>query len=203
MNWDRVIIRDETDRGTLRDVRSGLFHVPKMPLHRPQLIVDLGCHAGYTIMHYAELYPTAYIWGFDLSPENVATARQNIELAGLADRVTIDCAGIGSVAGRASPTPGASNSHMIHMDSMGEVPVITMHEVLALVLDGDPDFVKFDIEGAERGVFKQPGWAERVKHLKAELHWDYTVKEGVQDLERLGFVTVVDGSHPACVEAWR
>lgn len=203
MNWNDLIVRDSTDIGTLRDVIKGQYHVPRLPFKRdPELIVDLGCHAGYTMLHYAELYPKAYIVGFDLSRDNVVTAQQNVELAGLSDRIVVHNAAVAAKPGSCRPTPGKSNQHQIHLDSMGDVPVITMREVF-LVVDGDPDFVKFDIEGAERGIFAQAGWSRYVKHIKAELHWDYTADEAVKDLQKLGFVAVIDGSHPACVEAWR
>ena len=65
---------------------------------------------------------------------------------------------------------------------------------------GTIDFLKLDIEGAERDVFEQNvEWADNTRCVKVELHGDYTVAECITDLERLGFVCEQEPRHWACV----
>jgi Methyltransferase FkbM domain len=66
---------------------------------------------------------------------------------------------------------------------------------------GPVDFVKMDVEGAERELLQDgSGWASRVRAIKVELHGSYTSAACEEDLERLGFQTRVDPRHWACVE---
>ena len=68
----------------------------------------------------------------------------------------------------------------------------------ALTLDtllertGRPDFVKMDIEGAERAVLNQSvGWAEHVRELVVECHDGYQNDQCATDLAALGFAVEV------------
>jgi hypothetical protein len=64
------------------------------------------------------------------------------------------------------------------------------------------DYVKMDVEGAERALLGQSeGWVGAVRCLKVEVHQPYTVTECVRDLERVGLVCEVFRPHWACVIA--
>jgi hypothetical protein len=66
------------------------------------------------------------------------------------------------------------------------------------------DFVKMDIEGAERDVLRtSTEWSSKVRSMKIEVHEPYTVDQCAQDLRRLGFRTRPDGRHWASVVAFR
>jgi hypothetical protein len=65
---------------------------------------------------------------------------------------------------------------------------------------GPVDFLKIDVEGAERELLRgAAGWADAVRSLKVELHGDYAVEDCESDLRRLGFETRRDSHHWACV----
>ena len=65
---------------------------------------------------------------------------------------------------------------------------------------GPVDYVKVDVEGAERELLRDGGgWAEEVRCLKVELHGEYSVEECEADLRRLGFDAWQDPDHWACV----
>ena len=65
---------------------------------------------------------------------------------------------------------------------------------------GPVDYVKVDVEGAERELLRDGGgWAGEVRCLKVELHGEYSVEECQADLRRLGFDAWQDPDHWACV----
>jgi FkbM family methyltransferase len=189
-----VKIRDDTDTGTMRDVEAG-YHLP--PAHiDPSFILDLGCHAGFTIMDFLKRYPSSHIWGVEIDHDNYLTAQENV---GDDDRVTIFEAGIATWDGTCSYSGAASNAYAIdHSDGL------THCITLDTLLDGKIDYAKFDIEGMERDVFKLGGaWVELVRSLKAELHNGYMPEEACVDLRALGYEPVVDDLHPCAVFAER
>jgi SAM-dependent methyltransferase len=55
-------------------------------------ILDLGCGVGRSTIALARTYPRATVRGIDLDPASIADARAAAAAAGLADRVTFDCA---------------------------------------------------------------------------------------------------------------
>jgi hypothetical protein len=68
-------------------------------------------------------------------------------------------------------------------------PAISLNALLALDANGGcVDYVKMDIEGAERFVLRHnTEWAARVRSIKVEVHPPYSVEECLADLRRLGF----------------
>ncbi len=69
---------------------------------------------------------------------------------------------------------------------------------------GDIDFLKVDVEGAERVLFQEnTSWASKVRCIKVELHPPYSLEECCADLQRLGFSAAVSPDHWSCVLARR
>ncbi|MEO1694773.1 MAG: class I SAM-dependent methyltransferase [Pseudomonadota bacterium] len=52
-------------------------------------ILEIGCGTGRNLILAARAYPGTRLYGFDISDEMLQTARQNVERAGLSDRVTL------------------------------------------------------------------------------------------------------------------
>jgi FkbM family methyltransferase len=97
--------------------------------------------------------------------------------------------------------PGNEYGASIQPDGQ-EVPSVSLE---TLIGDGDPvDYVKMDIEGAEREVLQQrTRWADHVRCMAVEIHGPgYNMPECVADLEALGFATSVIRNHFAAVLAW-
>jgi SAM-dependent methyltransferase len=57
------------------------------------VVYDLGCGDGRIVVRAAEYYGVR-AWGFDIDPERVAEARENVQAAGVEDLVTIEQADI-------------------------------------------------------------------------------------------------------------
>lgn len=62
------------------------------------------------------------------------------------------------------------------------------------------DYIKMDIEGAERDVLRlNTEWATRVRCIKVELHGGYTKAQCIGDLSALGFEAWADSNFAYCV----
>ena len=52
-------------------------------------VLEVGCGTGRNLIAVAKAYPTARLFGFDISEEMLITARAKIAAAGLVDRITL------------------------------------------------------------------------------------------------------------------
>ena len=52
-------------------------------------VLEVGCGTGRNLIAVAKAYPTARLYGFDISEEMLTTARAQIAAAGLANRITL------------------------------------------------------------------------------------------------------------------
>ena len=52
-------------------------------------VLEIGCGTGRNLVQVARAYPTARLYGLDISEAMLSTARANIRRAGLSDRVTL------------------------------------------------------------------------------------------------------------------
>jgi FkbM family methyltransferase len=183
----------------------GRFHVP--PARRvapePRFVLDLGANIGLTTAHFATLYPRAEIVGVELDGANARLARANVEP--WSDRCRI-------VQGAVWPTDGTVRYRLSAGAEYSAAVGPEGSEVRAVSIgtlieghDGAVEYLKMDIEGAERDVLRAAtAWADRVRCLKVEVHGpDYTTAECVSDLAALGFTTSVARDHFGAVLAWR
>lgn len=52
-------------------------------------VLEVGCGTGRNLIQVARRYPTAHLFGLDISEVMLATARKSINRAGLSDRITL------------------------------------------------------------------------------------------------------------------
>lgn len=52
-------------------------------------VLEVGCGTARNLIHIARRYPSARLYGFDISAAMLATARRNVERAGLSSRITL------------------------------------------------------------------------------------------------------------------
>ena len=83
--WQRHIY-DATRKYFLfgRDRLIATLDVPK-----GGTVLEVGCGTGRNLIQVARRYPTARLFGLDISEAMLATARANINRAGLSDRITV------------------------------------------------------------------------------------------------------------------
>ena len=196
-----VLVRPGTsDLGTVWGTFARRYHLPPPELGTPGVIWDLGANIGLTMAHFATVFPQARVLGVELDRDNVALARRNV--AAFGPRCEVVHAAVwpndGEVRYRGWPG-GTSNYQVTGEDEGTPVRAVSLAE-LVREQDGPVDYLKVDVEGAERGLLRDgAGWADAVGCLKVELHGDYAVEECEADLQRLGFEAWRDPDHWACV----
>jgi FkbM family methyltransferase len=166
-------------------------HLPPedLDLARAARIWDLGANIGVTMAHMAVRAPSARIAGVELDAGNATLARRNV--APWADRCDVLQAAVWVHDGTVAYDGVRGEEVGFHVQDGGwPVPALSLNRLLEREDDPDAviDYVKMDIEGAEREVLRaNTEWAAHVRTMKVEVHDPYTVPECVADLEALGF----------------
>ena len=204
-----VLLRPSTsDADTVWGTFAGHYHLPPPEVGDPRLIWDLGANIGLTMADMAVRFPSARILGVEIDAENVALARRNLEP--WAGRCEVVQAGVWPEDGevRYHRLAGGTSGHHVadvpegsREDGVVTAPAISPATLLSRAgPDAVVDFVKVDIEGAERELLRAAtGWAARVRSITVEVHEPYTAAECRTDLCAMGFQTRIDPRHWACV----
>jgi len=161
----------------------GIQDLLKQELKPGETFYDVGANAGFFTLVAAKLVgPTGKCVAFDPSPENDRVIREQLQLNGLGNCVSVQKA-VGERAETAMfafAAPGSSTGHLGAADSGEqsiEVQVITLDEAAREY--GRPDFVKMDVEGADiqamRGAARL--LAEARPRWLIELHTDECQRE--------------------------
>jgi FkbM family methyltransferase len=160
-----------------------------------KLIIDAGCNAGFSTGLLAEGWPLARVVGIEMNPETAARGAANV--ANMGPRVSVTQAALGYPARWSHYTDtsaSAVNALTDYPRDTGVVKPIAIHtldEVLddLGLADQQIDFLKLDIEGAEKELLAGGGaWVERTRVIVCEVHfWAITGDELVSELKRLGF----------------
>ncbi len=203
MNGRPLICRTGTSDATvLRDTFSGLYHLPRHPLHPAATIVDLGANVGYVAAHYAELYPDAHILGVELDPNNAEMARRNLDQYG--SRCSVLTAAIWWHEGTVQYGGTREHSFKVIQDTGQLTPqgdnaiakAMTMDNVLDILGVDRIDFLKVDIEGAEFEIFRNsPSWLMAVDSINVEIHDGDRIDEIGSALRSSGFIVERDHLH--------
>jgi FkbM family methyltransferase len=198
-----------TDLTTLIETFDGAYHLPPRgsDLRGARTIWDLGSNAGFTIAHFAHLCPSARIVGVELDSGNAAMARANIQA--WADRCAVIQAGVWVHDGTLQYHRQPGSEYAFRVSQSGDADAgranasaraLSLNTLLAGAPSGSVDYVKMDIEGAERQVLREnTEWAATVKAITVEIHEPYSIPECIADLRALGFKTSIDSRHRACV----
>lgn len=172
-----------SDEGTWHDVFDAdkAYHRPPLGLHA-DVIFDLGAYVGYTTWDFLNLYPRAEVYCIEPDRDNFDLMFYNlykINGAYATHGAISNYDGMGSLIGE--------HYNAKQLNGVGEdIDVWTLDRFIGSI--EKVDYIKFDIEGAEKEVFKTGGnWPKKTKCLTVELHDDYTKGEAAEDLHNLGF----------------
>lgn len=194
-----------TDAQVVYDTFTGGHHLPPADLDpgAVRVVYDLGTNIGVTASHFAMLFPAARIVCVEPDPENAALARRNLEP--WQDRCEVVEAAVWPSDGRIGfrLEPGHEYGAQV-VSKLGGPGVRSVRTVSLASLvgtrDEHVDYMKMDIEGAEREVLRaSTDWARHVAVIRVETHKPYTMAECAHDLEALGFEPDVDRRHWAFV----
>ena len=175
------------DPWTLRETFTYADQLPPEPLE-PQLIVDAGANIGASMALLAVTFPSARILGLEPDPENAALCRRNIEP--WKERCEVLEMALWSLDGSISLSGSSEATLAVNTDGHGQtVPTVSVSTLMDRYAGGrDLDYVKLDVEGAERELLTaNTAWASRVRCISVEVHSPYQVDECLRDLAALGF----------------
>jgi FkbM family methyltransferase len=171
--------------------RDGVYAPPAEAEARGiRQIVDLGANIGITAAANAHRYPGAHVLAVELDEENAALARRNI--APWSDRVEIVVGAVWTHDGevRYERPPGHEfGFRVVERGGTHVAPAYSLATVLDRLPDGARvDFLKMDVEGAERHLLSAPAaaWAARVDAIALQVHGTYSLADALRDLEALG-----------------
>jgi FkbM family methyltransferase len=209
-----VLCRPGTrDRSSLEDFLFYQTYLPPKQIDHAKVIVDLGANVGYTVAHFAFLYPGAQIIGVELDADNFLLAQQNTRWCN--DRVTLINAAIWSSDGYVNFEGCGEDAY--HVVASADAAVenvktaanrrarsITMESLIKDFNIARIDYLKMDIEGAEAEIILaiNPTWLDRVDSMKIELH-DVEYDDFHRALSARGFRCYPDSRHPSCIVAVR
>jgi FkbM family methyltransferase len=165
-------------------------HLPPAGLGELHMIVDLGANIGTTMAHFAILHPSARIVGVEPHPTNAELCRANVTR--WQDRCSVLEAAVSSTPGHVFLTdePGAEDAIRIDQAAQGlSVPTVSLAAIVKRY--GPVDYLKVNIEGAERELIASPGW-EGIRAVKIEVHPPLTAAECSARLKELGFAPRVE-----------
>lgn len=186
-----VLLRPGTsDVAIFWDTFARGYHLPPSELGTPRVILDLGANIGLTMAYFSCRYPYARVLGVELDADNVALARRNT--AAWANRCEVIHAAVwrndGVVHYRG--WPGGTSGYQVTGVTEGTPVRAVSIATLLREYGGQVDYMKVDIEGAERELLQDGAdWATDVRSIKVELHGDYASDECEADLRRLGYKT--------------
>lgn len=193
LGGNRAVFRPSTtDYDVLLETFLGRFHLEPVS-GTPGRILDLGANIGLTMAHYAHLFPAAQIVGVELDDGNFALCRENVAPYG--GRCTVFRGAVWTEDGEITYRRSGGNEwgFAVGDGTSGEevvAPAMTVDTVLRRAGWDWVDFVKMDVEGAERELLRRnDGWIDKVGRIGVEIHAPYTVQDCERDLRDLGFRT--------------
>lgn len=164
-------------------------------LQEGQVVIDLGAYSGLTaILFKQEVGPNGKVVTVEADGENLKAAKLNIdkfeEVAGLKIDY-VHAAAWNHCNGLTFSTEGAMGSMVSDSTRLGatahRVPSVTLSKIVEMYNLDRVDFIKCDIEGAERVVFDDTEFFKRFKpKIIVELHGG-AEKGCISSLERAGY----------------
>ena len=143
---------------------------PRIPNFSPQTIVDAGAHIGMASLLFVHRYPKARIIAVEPEPANFAALVRNT--SPYKNIVPVQAAlwkEDGEVRlGKSTAHP--KGAFAIAEDGDQRVRAVTMETLMRENGLSTIDFLKVDIEGAEKEVFQNCAWIKNVRVMAIELH---------------------------------
>jgi FkbM family methyltransferase len=168
-----VILRLNTsDICSYRDVLicQDKSYDPRIPRFNPGTVVDVGAHIGMASLLFHQRYPEARIIAVEPEAANFAALVRNV--SPYKNILPVQAAlwkEDGEVRlGKSTAHP--KGAFAIAEDGDQRVRAVTMDTLMKETGLNTIDFLKIDIEGAEKDVFQNCPWIKNVRVMAIELH---------------------------------
>jgi FkbM family methyltransferase len=180
------------DYGTFVSTFWWKYHMSAVELVKPDYIIDLGANVGYTAAHLADTYKTATVIAVEMEPANCKLVEKN--LRHWKDRAEVVPAAIWSEDGLQGKIEGLNSDSFTFSEGCGkddelQVKTLTMNHLIKMFLIDSIDFLKIDIEGAEKEILlnSEPDWLTRVQSVNLEIHDRSEMKSYIALFEKYNF----------------
>lgn len=204
-NWKHSIKlrKNFIDREVIDYVLVDQYHLPPPNAEIPNnaIILDLGSNIGLTIAHMKHLYPDATIYGYEMNVENFLLAKRNTSYF---NRVYVfnNAIWINDQVvsySKSSDFDAYSISKNTNKGEQIDVQGITIPSIIKQHNLSNIDYIKMDIEGAEKDILIQEdlSWLRIVKALNIEMHLndDEILQTYIDILINNGFKAWKDDKH--------
>jgi FkbM family methyltransferase len=141
----------------------------------PATIIDAGANTGMTTARFAIQYPQAKIIAIEPEPENFKLLKENTRSL---PNVTCICGALWYKSTRIQIFDPKKSNYSFQVGAEASetdphaVQTYTVDELIDMFGTGSVDFLKIDIEGAERDIFERPvdAWLKQIGIISIELH---------------------------------
>jgi FkbM family methyltransferase len=168
-----VLRKNETDQEVFLATFVEKYHRSTINLGPAPVIIDLGCNIGLTILDFKQEYPSATIIGVEMDEENYDLCKTNTsQLTGC----SLFHAAIWKENGFINYKGIDEQSYTVEKDSFGQSGTVRCMTMDALLKENNiqqVDYIKMDIEGAEKALLlesSEKAWLKHVKYLSIEVH---------------------------------
>ena len=173
------------------------------------LILDLGANIGLSVLAFKSQYPNSKIIAYEADPEIFRYLEDNVKRNSATD-VSLRNEAVWSHECLLSFVGDHSDGgHVVEQSSLSTIPVKASSFKELLLEFPKIDFLKIDIEGAEKEIFKdiQPESLSHIDHIFLEYHHRFGEKpylaEIISLLEKNGFSLIIQSlnsfSNPYCI----
>jgi FkbM family methyltransferase len=174
------------------------YFIPEAALSREgvHVILDCGANIGITAIFMACRYPNARIFSIEPNDENFALLTRNTIAEPRIVPIRGAIVGYPRRTVRLSTSEPAWGNFITDQAEGLEVPAFTVEQICENYGLPRVDLLKVDIEGAEREVFANGRFMERVGVMIVELHDEYDTAHFASDVAEWGFVVSTAGHLP-------
>ena len=145
---------------------DGEYRIPETP--DPQWIVDAGAHIGCASVFFAVRHPDARIVAIEPESGNLELLRRNTAPY---PNIEVVAGALWHERATLSIEDGGNSSAFRVREGPGDIPAMTLPDVLRRIGASRVDILKMDVEGAEKEIFAEPPpWLADVGVLMIELH---------------------------------
>lgn len=159
-------------------------------IRKGDIVIDFGDNVGdFTVKAALRVGDDGKVIVIEPDPKNIEIIKLNAQINHLRNIIIVNAAvadriGFAYLSGSGV---GAYISDKRILDTDIEVPLITMDEILKRYADDKNVVIKMDIEGAERMVFKNTDFLNRVREIAIELHGEDNIKNIRKIFEMYGY----------------